>query len=325
MGLIAEFKRVASSDLSKNTISTYLCWIRKFHQFTGKGAASWTGRDITSFIHHMQQERYSLKSRHQALCALVYVFKKVLRIDPGNLELPKIQRPQPTLKIMPTQQEIARIFAGLKGQVKLMAWLIYGSGLRVQECCTLRMKDVDFAEPSICVWDGKGAKHRRTVLPIRLVPMLQKQMEWRAALHAHDVEEGWGFVELPGRLSQKYKSASRELAWQFLFPSRAVRDKHRWHAVPESVQKALKAAVAAAGLLKRITPHTLRHACATHMLKIPGNDIATVGAMLGHESIETTQIYVHADRAPGTSPLDAALVLPERPALPQPRQFFLMR
>src|SRR5581483_8258586 len=312
-GLIAEFRRIASSDLSKNTISTYIFWLKKFHAVTGKNAAAWTGRDITSFIHCMEQERYALKSRHQALCAIVYAFKKVLRVDPGNLDLPKIQRPKPTLKILPTPEEIARIFAGLRGQQRLMAWLIYGSGLRVNECCELRMKDIDFAEPSICIHAGKGGKNRKTVLPIRLVPLLRRQMEWRAALHAWDVENGNGLCELPGRIARKYKSASRDLAWQFVFPSQAVREGYRWHAVPESIQKAMRQAVRAAGILKRVTPHTLRHACATHMLKIPGNDIATVSQMLGHESLETTAIYVHADQAPGISPLDAPAV-PRLPA-----------
>lgn len=308
--LLTEFRRVAANELRKNTVATYSCWLRAFYNFTRRGASTWTGRDISNFIVHMERAGYALKSRHQALCAIVYVLKRVLKVDPGDLKLPKIQRPKPTLKIMPTREELARIFAGLRGQNRLMALLIYGSGLRVEECCKLRMKDVDFSEPSICLHDAKGGKNRRTVLPIRLVPMLEKQMHWRAAMHAHDLDNGGGFAELPGRLAVKYKNASRDLAWQFVFPSSAVRAGYRWHAVPEAIQKAMRHAVRAAGILKRVTPHTLRHACATHMLKIPGNDIATVSKMLGHESLETTAIYVHADLAPGISPLDLPTTQP---------------
>jgi len=257
-----------------------------------------------SSVQPAQCSNYALKSRHQALCALVYVFKRVLRIEIGILDLPKVQRPKPTLKILPTREELARIFAGLHGQARLMAALMYGSGLRVTECCQLRMKDIDFSEPSICVYDGKGGKNRRTVLPIRLVPALQKYMSWRAALHSNDLENGDGYVQLPGRLAIKYKSANRELAWQFLFPSQAVREKHRWYTTPERIQGALRKAVRSAGILKRVTPHTLRHAFATHALQTPGNDIKTVQELLGHDSIETTAIYLHADQAGGTSPLD---------------------
>ena len=304
MGLLARFQQVASSDLSKNTLDTYTCWVRKFHRFTKKRASEWEPADITRFIHSMQGEGYALKSRHQALCALVYVFKRVLKVEIGNLDLPKVARPKPTLKILPTRPELARIFAGLHGQPRLMAALMYGSGLRVSECCQLRMKDIDFSEPSISVYDGKGGKNRRIVLPIRLVPALQKYMAWRSALHANDLDNGDGYVQLPGRLAQKYRNANRELPWQYLFPSEIIREHNRWHTTPERLQNALRKAVRSAGILKRVTPHTLRHAFATHALQTPGNDIKMVQELLGHDSIETTAIYLHADQAAGTSPLD---------------------
>lgn len=125
-GLLSEFHRIASSDLSKNTIATYTCWLKAFHRFTGRGAATWAGRDITDFIHHMEREGYSLRSRQQALCAIVFIFKRVLNIDPGNLNLPKIQRPKPSLTILPTREELARIFAGLRvGHESLETTAIY--------------------------------------------------------------------------------------------------------------------------------------------------------------------------------------------------------
>jgi site-specific recombinase XerD len=172
------------------------------------------------------------------------------------------------------------------------------------------VQDIDFANLTIRVWSGKGDKHRLALLPVVLIPALERHLKWRESLHECDLAAGAGIVELPGRLAFKYKGADRKLGWQFFFPSTFIRDQRRWHAVPEGVQKAMRRAVTAAGINKRITPHTLRHAFATHALRA-GNDIRTVQELLGHESLETTLIYMHADAACGISPLD--LPPPERP------------
>jgi len=305
MGLIDQFRIQASCrELQKRTVSTYEFWIRKFFKDMGKPPASeWTGEMVSRWMHRLDRENYSSVSRKQALCALVFVFRHVLMVDVGNLGLPKPPRENFHLRTIPSREELGRIFSGLKGQPRLMAALMYGAGLRVEETCKLRVQDIDFDAKTIRIHGGKGDKDRLCLLPEILFPHLQRQIAWRAALHDQDVAAGAGYVDLPGRLAIKYPSAPRELRWQFLFPSQAIRDQRRWHAVPEGVQKAMRAAVRAAGITKRVTPHTLRHAFATHALRA-GNDIRTIQDLLGHEHIETTMIYLHGDMARGVSPLD---------------------
>jgi integron integrase len=302
-----EVARVAGPGrgaLSERTIKTYRHWLRLFFLHTGKKpAAQWCGRDVSRWMYSLKAAGYAGKSRNQALCAVIFALKHVLHLEVGVLDLPTAEKVRPTLKVIPTRPELSAIFAGLKGQARMMAAVIYGGGLRVQECCELRVKDLDFANLTIRVHSGKGDKDRLTLLPMILVEPLRKWVAWRAALHERDLAEGAGAVELPGRLSRKYPSATRELGWQFVFPSVVVREGYRWHAVPEGLQKALRKAVKAAGIVRPVTPHTLRHAFATHALQA-GNDVTTIQDMLGHEHLDTTMIYLHADRARGISPLD---------------------
>lgn len=293
----------AAQSLGRRTIQTYEFWLRKCWQDMRVPASQWTGGTIERWMHALDGQSYSRMSRKQALCSVVFVFKHVLRADLGRLNLPPCPPERKPLKTIPTRDELARIFAGMRGQPRLMAGVMYGAGLRVEECCKLRVQDIDFANLTIRVWSGKGDKHRLTVLPVALVPALERHIRWRAALHEQDLAVGAGIVELPGRLARKYPGAQRELRWQYLFPSQCIRSQRRWHAAPEGVQKAMRAAVRAAGIIKRVTPHTLRHAFATHALR-SGNDVRTVQELLGHESLETTMIYLHPDHARGTSPLD---------------------
>lgn len=254
-------------------------------------------------MHRLDRERYSVISRKQALCAVIWAFKRVLQIDLGTIDLPKLPQQERRIRIIPSRDELGRIFAGLRGTSRLLAGLMYGAGLRVNEACTLRVKDFDFEALTIRIHGGKGDKDRLALLPVRLVEPLQRWLAWRSALHANDLAEGAGLVELPGRLAIKYPSAPRELAWQFAFPSAVRRGQYRWHITPEAVQRALKKAVRAAGIVKQVTPHTLRAAFATHALRA-GNDLSTIQELMGHTDPETTLIYVGADGAKGTSPLD---------------------
>ncbi len=267
-------------------------------------ASQWDGTLVTRWMHLLSEQGYGRVSRKQALCAIVFVSKYILRLDLGRLNLPPCPPERRTLKTIPTREELARVFTGLRGQVRLMALIMYGAGLRVEECCKLRVKDFDFANLTIRIWSGKGDKHRLAILPMALIPALERHLKWREALHECDLEAGAGYVELPGRLAFKYKGADLRIEWQFAFCSTLIRNQRRWHAVPEGVQKAMRRAVRAAGISKQITPHTLRHAYTTHALRA-GNDPRTVQDTLGHESLETTMIYAHADAACGMSPLDA--------------------
>jgi integron integrase len=306
MSLITKLEAAATErSLGKSTVACYSFWARKCYDYSKLPGSQWTGEMVREWMLFLADQKYSPVSRKQALNAVVFVFKHVLKRDLGQLDLPPMPKVRHTLRIIPSREELARIFAGLHGQVKLMAAVMYGSGLRVLcECCRVRVQDVDLEALTIRVHDGKGSKCRRTIIPVCLVPALRRQIAWRKALHDQDLADGAGYVELPGRLAVKYPKANRELGWQFLFPSTVRRGQYRWHTTDEAIGKQLRAAVRAAGITKRVTPHTLRHAFATHALQA-GNDIRTVQELLGHEDLNTTAIYLHADAAHGVSPLDA--------------------
>ena len=305
-----------AGGLARRSRAAYWGWLKAFARFADKPAREWHRADVSAWMHRLDRERYSIPSRRQALCAVVWAFKRVLKLDLGALDLPTLPREQQRIRIIPSREELARIFAGLRNPSRLMAGVMYGAGLRVSEACELRVKDIDFGALTIRVHGGKGDKDRLAQLPVRLVEPLQRWLQWRSALHANDVEEGAGYAELPGRLAIKYPAAPRELGWQFIFPSAVRRGLYRWHRTPEAVQRDVKAAVRAAGIVKTVTPHTLRAAFATHALRM-GNDLSTVQELMGHDSPETTLIYVGADGAKGASPLDVgAAELQPRRAVP---------
>lgn len=307
MGLIVRLENaLIEQSCSKSTIACYSFWARHLYRFCRKPGSQWTGADVRAWLLSLYQEKYSPVSRKQALNAAAFIFRHVLKADMGKLDLPPMPRVRQTLRIIPSRDELRRIFDQLTGQVRLMAWILYGSGPRVMECCTLRVKDVDIDHLMLEIWGGKGDKCRRTVFPESLIPFIQRQIAWRKSLHELDLAAGNGLVELPGRLAFKYKNANRQFAWQYLFPSAIVRDHYRWHTVDEAIAKQLRTALRKLGIAKRVTPHTLRHAFATHAMEI-GNDPRTVQGWLGHENIQTTMIYWHANSAHGISPVDCQL------------------
>lgn len=300
----------------RRTRQTYHHWVRHFYRFIGKSAKEWQAQDVREWMLELHAQNYASVTRKQALCALKFVFDHVFKSELGWLDLPPMPRQRKTLKLIPTREELARIFIGLKGPSKLMAALMYGGGLRVEECCKLRVQDIDFAAATIRVLNGKGDKTRLTTLPVLVIPALQRHLAWRKSVHDLDVAGGGGFVELPGRLEVKYPNARREFRWQWLFPSAVARGQYRWHATPEMVQAQMRTAVKAAGIVKRVTPHTLRHAFVTHGLEA-GNDVRVMQELCGHEDVNTTMGYNHADRAQGVSPLDAVVrPLKIEPAFP---------
>jgi len=316
MGLIQKLNdAMIEQGLARSTMQGYRFWNRKFYGYTKKPASAWLGSDVKAFLLWLYDENYSAVSRKQALNALAFTFKHVLKADMGKLELPPMPKVTQTNRILPSPDDLVRIFALMNGMPKTMAQLMAGSGLRVAECCNLRVQDVDIEARTIRVWFGKNDKCRRTIIPDSLVPELQRHLSLRKALHDRDLADGRGLVVLPGRLANKYQQENREFRQQWFFPSTKFRGQFRWHAVPECVGKPMRRALKAAGILKHLTPHCLRHFFITYSQRA-GNDLKTVMEWAGHQNPETTMIYTHPDAANGVSPLDCMATRPIITTLP---------
>jgi integron integrase len=254
----------------------------------------------------------SPSTQNQALAALLFLYREVLALDLPWMDSIVRAKRSPRLPVVLTQAEVAALLQRIEGTAWLMAALLYGTGMRLLECCRLRVKDIDFERNEITVRDGKGGKDRRVPLPRRLSRPLQRRLASTRGTHEADLAAGFGSVHLPYALARKYPNAGRDWGWQYVFPARQVaRDGRtgawRRHHVDESVvQRAVKAAVRGAGIVKPATCHTLRHSFATHLLE-SGADIRTVQELLGHADVSTTQIYTHVlNRGAGgvLSPLD---------------------
>lgn len=300
---------------SLRTERTYVHWVRRFILYHGKRHPREMGAsEVEVFLSHLAVDRrVAASTQNQALSALLFLYREVLGVELPWLDgLVRAKRPA-RLPVVLTAAEVRALLANLEGSAWLAANLMYGSGLRLMETMRLRVKDVDLARREVTVRDGKGGKDRRSMLPERLVEPLQRQLERVQALHAQDRAANLPGVEVPGALARKYPNAGRELAWQFLLPARqpgidphsGVRRRHHLH--PSAVQRAVRRAVRAAGILKPASCHTLRHSFATHLLEA-GYDIRTVQELLGHKDVSTTMIYTHVLNRGGrgvVSPLDA--------------------
>jgi integron integrase len=299
---------------SRRTEEAYVHWIKRFIYFSGKRHPETLGEtEVTAFLNHLAADRHvAAATQNQALSAILFLYREVLGKELGWLDgLVRASRP-PRLPVVLTRAEAERLLAQLTGTKWLIASLLYGSGLRVMECLRLRVKDVDLSYRQILVRDGKGEKDRVTMLPGKLVEPLRAHLGRVRLLHARDLREGYGEVNLPYALARKYPRAGREWCWQFVFPSRhrsadpedgVMRRHHLYESVP---QRAIKEAAAAAGIAKPVSCHTLRHSFATHLLEA-GYDIRTVQELLGHSDVSTTMIYTHVLNRGGrgvASPLD---------------------
>ena len=299
--------------LSRRTEEAYRFWIRHYILFHHKQHPRSLGTEgIRPFVNHLAVDRKAAAStQSQALNAILFLYRDVLEMEVGHLDgLRRIQRPS-KLPVVLTVEEVRETLTKMHGASQLMAEVLYGAGLRVTECMTLRIKDLDFRAGTITVRSGKGAKDRTTLLPTTLTQALQRHLLYVVALYKRDVSRGRGHVPLPGALHRKYPNAARSLTWQFVFPSKVVRPCPetgrllRWHASESTIQRAFKQALEQAGVRKHASVHTLRHSFATHLLA-QGTDIRTIQLLLGHRSLQTTMIYTHVDQVVRhtTSPLD---------------------
>ena len=302
---------------SRRTEDAYVTWIRRFIIFNGKRHPRKMGAaEVTRFLTSLaEKDRVSASTQNQALAALLFLYREVLRMDLPWLE--GITRAKATrrLPVVLTRKEVSRIMSRLSGLPQLMAMLLYGTGMRLMECCTLRIKDVDIERNQITVRFGKGAKDRVTLLPSSIKPALRSQMESVRTMHERDLRRAAGWVALPDALQRKYPNAGRELAWQWLFPATrtyldsTTRQRRRHHLHESVLQRDFRQAVLRAGITKPATCHTLRHSFATHLLE-DGYDIRTVQELLGHRDVATTMIYTHVlNRGPAAvrSPADRML------------------
>ncbi|MBA3513152.1 MAG: integron integrase [Pyrinomonadaceae bacterium] len=299
---------------SYRTEQTYLQWIKQFILFHGKRHPSLLGaEEIGNFLTHLAVKRtVSASTQNQALAALLFLYKQVLHIDLPRLENVARAKKPVRLPVVLTRDEVKAVLSHLTPTKWLMASLLYGSGLRLNECLRLRVKDVDFGYRQITVRDGKGGRDRVTVLPDTLVQPLQGQLVRVRSHHTQDLKEGYGAVNLPTALARKYPNAAREWAWQFVFPA-AKRSRDpisgltlRHHVGDWVLQSAVKEALRKSGIQKAASCHTFRHSFATHLLE-SGSDIRTVQELLGHKDVSTTMIYTHVLNRGGKgvrSPLD---------------------
>ncbi len=285
---------------SYSTETTYILWFRQFQGFVnGKHYKSLDGKDLQNFLSYLAVERkVSASTQNQALNAIVFLYRHVFDKDiEGEISAVRAKQKR-RLPVVLTAKEVDKIVSEMSDINRLMARLIYGCGLRLQECLQLRIKDVDFEQGVVVIRSGKGDKDRRTVLPEAVREELAKHLTDIKVIYEKDRKEQLNGVQLPGALERKYPNAGKEWAWFWLFPSKTLsmdpRTKivRRHHVYHDALQRAFKVAVMKAGITKQASVHTLRHSFATHLLE-NGYDIRTIQELLGHTNLQTTMIYTH--------------------------------
>lgn len=300
---------------SFRTEETYLSWVRQFILYHKKRHPREMGTaEINDFVTHLVNHRsVSASTQNQAISAILFLYRSVLQIQLDETALLPIRPGKP--RRVPTvlsRSEAVKVIGKMDGVHKLMAQIMYGSGLRLMEVMRLRVKDLDFANHQIIVRDGKGENDRVTMFPDILLEPLRLQLQQVRARHDLDLALGFGTVYLPYALERKYPNASREFAWQYVFPAPDLSvdpvsgTRQRHHLSESALQKAVKQAGRLAKIDKPVTPHTFRHSFATHLLE-NGYDIRTVQELLGHKDVKTTMIYTHVLNRGGRgvrSPLD---------------------
>jgi integron integrase len=293
-------RAIRTRHYSPKTEDSYVHWIRRFIFFHNKRhPAEMAEPEIARFLSNLAAEsKVSGSTQNQALNALLFLYHQVLGKEIGYVNGVVRAKKPPRLPVVLTRGEIQALLSYLAGSERMMATLLYGAGLRLMECCRLRVKDVDFSQNQIVVRAGKGDKDRYTMLPASVKELLIKHLDQGRRQHQDDVEKNLGRVVLPNALDRKYPNAGQEWGWQWVFPAtryyvdRETGRQYRHHLHESVLQKAVREAACNAGIAKPATCHSMRHSFATHLLK-DGYDIRTVQELLGHRDVSTTMIYTH--------------------------------
>ncbi|MCA1839601.1 MAG: integron integrase [Actinomycetota bacterium] len=299
---------------SPKTVKVYKHWIGRFldanqvahPRFLSEAAVNAFLTDLAT------KKSVAASTQNQALSALLFFYDHVMGKPLDRLDGVIRARRSKREPVVLAKEEVAALFKELEGEPKLVCMLLYGSGLRLEEGLSLRVKDVDMIRREIVVRQSKGRKDRVTMLADSVIPSLKQHLVAVRRIHDADLAMGLGRVPMPNALARKYQGVDSQWAWQWIFPAtshyldKQTRVKHRYHLHPSVIQKAVRAAALRADIPKHVTPHTLRHSFATHVLG-NGYDIRTVQDLLGHEDVRTTQVYTHVLNRGGfgvISPLD---------------------
>jgi integron integrase len=288
-------------------------WVKQFILFHRKRHPAGMGREeVQAFLTELATRRnVSAGTQNQALNALLFFYRYVIGRELGALgEVVRARRPV-RIPVVLSVEEVESVLARLEGDTRVVALLLWGGGLRLLEALRLRVQDVDFERRELRIRDGKGRRDRLTVLPERAVEPLREKIAVALALHAQDLSEGYGEVDLPGALARKYPRAGLEPGWQWVFPadrlSACPRTGRigRHHVFETTIQRNVRDAGRRAGVAKRVTPHVFRHSFATALIE-HGYDIRTVQELLGHQNVSTTMIYTHVLNRGGRGVLSPA-------------------
>lgn len=291
---------IRAKHYSIRTEEAYVNWIKRFILFHNKRHPGEMGEDeIGQYITFLAKERkLSSSTQNQALCAIIFLYKYVLKKKLENtISIYWSKRPK-KLPVVFTKEEAIEVLNNLNGKHWLVTMLLYGSGLRLSESLSLRIKDIDFGYSQITIRNSKGEKDRITILPRKIVEPLKNHISKVKEIHKKDLKNGYGSVYLPYALERKYPNAKYKWGWQYVFPATKISTdprsgaRRRHHLYRTVIQKAVKQAIRDSGITKHASCHTFRHSFATHLLE-SGYDIRTIQELLGHKNVETTMIYTH--------------------------------
>lgn len=301
IGVFKELKNaITTRHYSPATLKTYTGWTRKFQAYTkSKDPRLLTIDDVKAFLTWLAVEQgVSASSQNQAFNALLFLFRHVFDKEFGKVDGIVRAKRRSYIPVVLSREEVQRVIGCLRPPYKLIISLMYGCGLRISECLSLRVHNFNFDMKILTIHDGKGKKDRTVPIPDALMDDLQAQLERIIELHERDWRAGFAGVFLYGLLEKKYTNAARELTWQWFFPAKDLTvipetgERRRYHIHETALQKALRKTVKNAKIPKRVTSHTFRHSFASHLLQA-NYDIRTIQELLGHSDVRTTMIYTH--------------------------------